>query len=74
MSLSLEDIQDRLRNEDAPSRHKCTVCKGRGWALFYHATLGEHHIEKCDLCERFASDFEAEAHAVSHELKEFLAR
>jgi hypothetical protein len=48
----------KTAKEQKPSE-PCPVCHGRGWLLMFNTDRRVSEIQRCDACDRYASDEEA---------------
>jgi hypothetical protein len=45
------------KNKQGESR--CEACQGRGWLLAFNTDRRVYEIQRCDACDRYASDEKA---------------
>lgn len=48
-----------------PTNEGCPACSGKGWLVLFNTDTEALELQRCDACERFASDEDARRHVAT---------
>lgn len=48
-----------------PNNDVCRACSGKGWLVLFNTDAEALELQRCDACERFASDADARRHVAT---------